>query len=459
MIKEISIRNFKSIQNIQYLRLKPLTVLTGVNSSGKSSIMEAISSFAQASRLIEIHARECVTPSMIFSQGDVRRYPHELEDFISYKKKSNRLVVLEIHLKPKKRLVDNIRKLLDEKRGAEPGLDRILRNVFLDEKKPKIETVGYSFSFQSTKNIFMQTVFVNKKTLISVAQIPSDPATRIVVPDEYKNVQMSNTAMCIFDERVFKSAATDALLSIVEKLALLVLKYVQNHAQKIYFISGERGRIEPQSFAPSRGREPESAISWIGPNGQYLIEILSRCMTREPEKAQKIREWAEKFQLPDVRAGYIGRGILESNFTDKTLGVSLNTNLAGLGSRQILAIITQIFWSEPESVVMIEEPEISLHPENQVLLHELFSEAISQGKQIVCSTHSPFFVLALSKIIRKKLLALNDIAVYHIEKNKQGTRIRQLKLNKHGFIVAGVPSFMKVEGELFHDWSESLEEE
>jgi len=108
---------------------------------------------------------------------------------------------------------------------------------------------------------------------------------------------------------------------------------------------------------------------------------------------------------------------------------------------------------------MIEEPEISLHPEHQVLLHELFSEVISQGKQIICSTHSPFFVLALSKIVKKKLLPLNKIAVYHVKKEKNGTYIETLKLNKHGFIVSGISSFMKVEEDLFRDWSESLEEE
>jgi predicted ATPase len=141
------------------------------------------------------------------------------------------------------------------------------------------------------------------------------------------------------------------------------------------------------------------------------------------------------------------------------MNVNLNTTLAGFGSRQILSIITQIFWSEPGSVIMIEEPEISLHPENQVLLHELFSEAIAEDRQIICSTHSPFFVLALSRIVKRELLPLKDIAVYHVEKGKDGTHIKPLKLNKHGFIVSGVPSFMKVEGELFRDWSESLEEE
>jgi len=53
MITEVSITNFKSIREIEGLKLKPLTLFTGINSSGKSNIMEAIAFFAQASRLQE----------------------------------------------------------------------------------------------------------------------------------------------------------------------------------------------------------------------------------------------------------------------------------------------------------------------------------------------------------------------------------------------------------------------
>ena len=143
---------------------------------------------------------------------------------------------------------------------------------------------------------------------------------------------------------------------------------------------------------------------------------------------EKKRVKLKKFQLPEIHAGWVRRDILESNFKDDVLNVSLNSSLAGLGSRQILSIITQIFWSEPNDVILLEEPELSLHPENQVLLHELFAEAISQGKQIICSSHSPFFILALSRIIKKNSLNLEDIAV-HNQISKTGVHFFWLHFN------------------------------
>ena len=42
MIKEVQVRNFKSWKNTKPLRLAPLTVLFGANSSGKTSIMQLL---------------------------------------------------------------------------------------------------------------------------------------------------------------------------------------------------------------------------------------------------------------------------------------------------------------------------------------------------------------------------------------------------------------------------------
>lgn len=453
MITQVSISNFKSIKEITGLKLKPLTLLTGVNSSGKSNIMEAISFFGQASRLQEIQGRDAtVSPTLIFRSSELKNYPTNIENFIAYKKNPRALVNFEINVEPTESLIKEILELLEKAR-----FDKNLLRIFPDKKKTKVNSVGYSSVFRLDR-FYMQSILINDKPLLKVYSTKGvTPHTRVFEPDEFSGYEMKGFAENILDENAFKpSSHTTRYFDTFSEIATLVVRYIRNNVRETSYISGERGRIDPEF----RIHEHQECVpSWVGPSGQYLVEILSRCLTQKPEKARKIQEWAGKFQLPNIRAGYIGRGVLESNFTDKTLKVDLNSTLAGLGSRQILSIITQIFWSKPGSVIMIEEPEISLHPENQVLLHELFSEAICEGKQIICSTHSPFFVLAISKIVKKKLLELDKIAVYHVEKDKEGTHARYLKLNKQGFIVSGVPSFMKVEEELFQDWSESLEEE
>ncbi|MCJ7423604.1 ATP-binding protein [Candidatus Bathyarchaeota archaeon] len=451
MITEVSITNFKSIEGIRGLKLKPLTLFTGVNSSGKSNILAAISFFAEASRVGEIVGTNQVQLSNVYTQSDVRKYPYqELEKFIAYKGRKKKLVELEINIKPTSMLVRNISdSLTKELRQYIPELNDMT----------KIGSVGYTFSFnfESPQPLYFQRILINERVLMSVCQ-KATPHASIEDPKTLRGTGVAGSASSLFADQTFAPLSPEdaPIVQPLSKVARSILVYIRERVKMMYFVSGERGRIDPEVRVDAGGGfEP----TWIGHNGQFLIEILSRCLTRQPEETKKIREWAKRFQLPEMRVGYIGRNTLEANFTDDSTGAKLNSALAGLGSRQILSVITQIFLAKRGSVIMIEEPEISLHPENQVLLHELFSEAISGGKQIICSTHSPFFVLALSKIIKKKQLTVDKIAVYHVTKDSKGTHIEPLKLNEHGFLATGVPSFMNVEKELFHDWSESLEEE
>jgi predicted ATPase len=460
MLSNTSIRNFKSIQKIINLELKPLTILTGVNSSGKSNILEAISFFAQASRYRD-H-----TPKIgaIFTDGELKKYPYEIEKYVPFKGEANSLVTLKISVRMNESLVEGIKKEIEENK-------KVFKYIFpkktITETIPQsfFKTVGYSISFRlSDPKFYSQKILINEEIVVKVNQNFNQPS-KIVHPKVFEKSGIVSPLDDIFNTDAFRIHPgttltyphVDELIDLLE-VANLILLYIKNYAKDIYFISGERGQINIEETIRDRQTETTTP-SWVGSQGQYLMEILSRCQIQNPEKFIKIQEWAEKFQLSNIRAGYIGRNKLESEFHDDVLEVSMNSALAGLGSRQILSVITQIFWSEPESLIMIEEPEISLHPQNQVLLHELFAEAISEGKQIVCSTHSPFFVLALSKIIRKKLLNLDDIAVYHVNKDFKGTHVELMPLNKHGFVKKGIPSFMEVEEDLFKDWSESLEEE
>jgi predicted ATPase len=88
---------------------------------------------------------------------------------------------------------------------------------------------------------------------------------------------------------------------------------------------------------------------------------------------------------------------------------------------------------------------------------ELFSEAVKDGKQIICTTHSPFFILSLSKVIGEKNLSKENVAIYHVEKGENGTKTRILELNDHGFVKGWIPSYIQSENTLFNEWAKSLE--
>ena len=54
------------------------------------------------------------------------------------------------------------------------------------------------------------------------------------------------------------------------------------------------------------------------------------------------------------------------------------------------------FVAEKHDLVILEEPEINLHPESQLLLAKLIVQLINRGLYIVVTTHSPYFLEQLS---------------------------------------------------------------
>ena len=77
---------------------------------------------------------------------------------------------------------------------------------------------------------------------------------------------------------------------------------------------------------------------------------------------------------------------------------------AGDGYINIFNIIDSLYDSAEDNIILIDEPEVSLHPDLQRKLFNLLLE-YSKDKQIIISTHSPYFVdwkafSSYSKIIR-----------------------------------------------------------
>ena len=93
-----------------------------------------------------------------------------------------------------------------------------------------------------------------------------------------------------------------------------------------------------------------------------------------------------------------------------TDGSSHKARLLGNGVLSLLFICTRLLDMENSSgnVLIIDEPELSLHPETQKQLAAMFSEISSRHQVIIC-THSPYFVNWRDFINEAKFIRLNKM--------------------------------------------------
>ncbi len=71
----------------------------------------------------------------------------------------------------------------------------------------------------------------------------------------------------------------------------------------------------------------------------------------------------------------------------------------GFGVSQVMPVLVALIHAMPNQLVYIEQPEIHLHPRAQRVLAELTVEAVQRGVRVVAETHSEVFLLAVQMAV------------------------------------------------------------
>ena len=114
-------------------------------------------------------------------------------------------------------------------------------------------------------------------------------------------------------------------------------------------------------------------------------------------------------------------------------------------------------------MVILEEPEMNLHPGNQVLLARLVARLTAAGLYMVVSTHSPYFLEQLSHCVvggailneesgkvlsHDEYLAVGDVAAYQFAPHDGNYEICPLKVTKDGIPQT---EFTNIDGKLYDE--------
>ncbi len=107
----------------------------------------------------------------------------------------------------------------------------------------------------------------------------------------------------------------------------------------------------------------------------------------------------------------------------------------GFGVSQILPVLVLLFYVPEGSTVILEQPEIHLHPAVQAGLADVFIDAIKRRKvQIILESHSEHLLQRLQRRIAEEMISQEDIKLYFTSIEEGRSKLTTLELDKYGNI-------------------------
>ena len=120
----------------------------------------------------------------------------------------------------------------------------------------------------------------------------------------------------------------------------------------------------------------------------------------------------EIVQVP--QANGITLGLKTSNATDFHRPVHV-----GFGLTQVFPIVVAALTAEPEDLLLIENPEVHLHPAGQALMGRFLAQVAAAGIQVLIESHSDHVLNGIRRAVKASVLAAENVLL-HFFRSRDG---------------------------------------
>ena len=331
MLKRLDLKFFKCFETLQ-LPLAPLTLLSGANASGKSSVLQALVLLHQTMREHEWSTRLMLNGEAV-RLGTVADVVDEEKGLKSF----------DIGV------VDQAQSYLWTFSGSRKELSMSVDCVVVNEQAhPRPNLLHYLLPSSSS-------VFVSKK---------------VIVPTPDRIIRIKN----------------------------------------LTYITAER--IGPREVYPL---EDKQSVSVVGAKGEYAVSmfylrsedtILSKLLDPNESRNTLFHQVTARMrqffpgcglvveQVPNVNAVTLRLRTSDSGEFHRPMNV-------GFGLTQVLPIVIAALAAKPEDILLIENPEVHLHPAGQALMGQFLAQVASAGVQVIIETHSDHVLNGIRRFIKE----------------------------------------------------------
>lgn len=448
MIRKIVLNNYKCFNKDKEIELAPFTILCGTNSSGKSSILKSILMMKQTTE------SKSPDPAVVLSGQLVDNGTFDDVVFVDDKGRCDSFSIehdFEVHNHTLKKTGKYIKRQ-DAKAFNE--LRRVYSTVSGEIEKFVLRLKIVTCK-QENDNEFSQYITDNyvKKYSIYVSAFTPD-GEKIQECNSYfefenKDKQDSHflswknipgfsgaaqewsgySCTCSFNGLVITSVFAYNMPNAVKSILPNIMTIV-----RIAFAQYEGiNFIAPLRHTPERTYLIKGNVNSVGISGENTPTLLAKIKNQKLSNDFPFMGNSKRvhknyyFEIIQYWLTYFGIGKLAVKGKNGAISIALgehNISDVGFGISQVLPIITQGICMSKEETLIIEQPEIHLHPKMELDMADYLLELAKSERNLIVETHSDHIINRIIHRVMENYEELNALVkIYFIENSTEGAII------------------------------------
>jgi predicted ATPase len=137
----------------------------------------------------------------------------------------------------------------------------------------------------------------------------------------------------------------------------------------------------------------------------------------------------------------LGSLVHEIHISGKS-GKSIPLNNVGFGTSQLLPILYKCLSTPSGRLLIIDEPETHLHPSAQSRLADFLLSMVRLGRRIIVETHSEYILDKLIYHCVADERACEDLKMYWVQSSEEGSTILRIEYDEYGFCLNAPDGFL-----------------
>lgn len=368
-ITSFHIQNYKCLRNVNQENCTDFHALIGSNSSGKTSIFEALNLTKQI--LVKLPTEEIVC-------GGVGEY-------------DNKRITIDLEIELPDELREtylfhflNIQQNVVEEILKTDSLKWIRLQLVVNVAGKKSPNMNYHLLV----TLHRLSVSIDRDKFVIFYDTKANGRVRFKpVPGQEEKKSLSNIPLINYLQNLPETETTgnDSQFANVGQF---IGRFLQDLRESLRDIQAVR---ESTKLVQTKYVVEESQI---GKRGENLANFMDTMYTNERERYYEVEKYCKNIfpNIESIRPEKLPNEQIRIVLTKKNLPHTISMGEEGRGLDQLLIVVWKIATSPPGTIWLLDEPEIHLHPGAEKLLYDFLLDETYRRKQIIVATHSMVFI-------------------------------------------------------------------